>query len=211
MNVESLRPCLCPPAPEVATAAIYLQAAVSAHVLGSHETARHFIVLADMPAIYEWMGLLLKKPRSHVSRLVPGVPAIVAPRDRERVRRPTAAMIELLHSRDAYQCRFCGAPVIREAVIKRLGNLYPSEARWGAKAIDRHAALQAMRVQYDYIVPHSRGGDGVPNNLVVTCTPCAFARGHYALEQVGLEDPRTRESVRTSWDGLERLLLVRNA
>jgi hypothetical protein len=147
-----------------------------------------------MPAIHEWMGFAveeLKKPRSHVSRLMPGVPAIVAPKDCERVRRPTAAMIELLHSRGGYQCRFCGIPVIRKAVLKRLGHLYPSEARWGTKAIDRHAALQAMRVQYDYIVPHSRGGNGVPNNLVVTCTPCAFARGQYTLEQVGLEGERS--------------------
>jgi hypothetical protein len=211
MNSKPLRSCLRPPVPEVATAAIYLQAAVSAHVLGSQETARHFIVLADIPAIREWMGVLLKKPRSYVSRLVPGVPPVVAPRGRERMHRPFVAMIQLLHSRDGYQCRFCGIPVIREAVLAKLRQLYPSEACWGPKGIDRHAALQAMRVQYDFIVPHSRGGKAVPDNLVVTCTPCAFARRHYTLDQVGLEDPRKRKSVRTSWDGLERILLLRNA
>jgi hypothetical protein len=41
-------------------------------------------------------------------------------------------------------------------------------------------------------------------NIVITCGPCNFGRVHYSLEEVGLIDPRTREPVRSKWDGLER-------
>jgi 5-methylcytosine-specific restriction endonuclease McrA len=77
---------------------------------------------------------------------------------------------------------------------------------WGDRNAEQHAGLQAMWVQYDHVVPHARGGDNALTNLVVACAPCNCARMDYTLEEVGLLDPRTREPVRSSWDGLERLL-----
>jgi 5-methylcytosine-specific restriction endonuclease McrA len=61
-----------------------------------------------------------------------------------------------------------------------------------------------MWLQYDHLLPHARGGTNDLGNIVITCAPCNFARMNYTLEEIGLLDPRTREPVRSDWDGLER-------
>jgi 5-methylcytosine-specific restriction endonuclease McrA len=63
-----------------------------------------------------------------------------------------------------------------------------------------------MWLQYDHILPHSRGGDNSMENLVLTCAGCNFGRMGYTLEQVGLLDPRLRTPPPNSWDGLEAIL-----
>ena len=88
-----------------------------------------------------------------------------------------------------------------------LKTLYPQVMQWGRKNIEQHAAFQAMWLQYDHVLPHSRGGNNDLDNIVITCAPCNFGRMDRLLEEVGLQDPRNREPVRSNWDGLERLLL----
>jgi len=61
-----------------------------------------------------------------------------------------------------------------------------------------------MWAQFDHAVPYTRGGSNEMDNLVVTRTPCNFGRMQYTVEEVGLVDPRTRDPVRSMWDGLER-------
>ena len=61
-----------------------------------------------------------------------------------------------------------------------------------------------MWLQYDHLLPHARGGGSDLDNLLITCAPCNYARWNYTLAEVGLLDPRTRERVRSTWDGLER-------
>jgi hypothetical protein len=61
-----------------------------------------------------------------------------------------------------------------------------------------------MWVQYDHLLAHANSGTNDLDNIVITCGPCNFGRIHYSLEEVGLIDPRTREAVRSDWDGLER-------
>ncbi len=61
-----------------------------------------------------------------------------------------------------------------------------------------------MWVQYDHIVAHARGGDNSIDNMVITCAPCNYAKWNYLCEEIGLIDPRTREPMRSTWDGLER-------
>jgi 5-methylcytosine-specific restriction endonuclease McrA len=65
-----------------------------------------------------------------------------------------------------------------------------------------------MWMQFDHVVPHSRGGDNSLENVIVTCAPCNFGRMERTLEEVGLIDPRTLSFLATPWDGLERLLPV---
>ena len=205
MNPESelLRRCLRDPAPEIADAARYLDAAVSAHVAGRFALAEELIATANIPAIRDWTESLWGKNSPYVnirSVAAPPMDPVAAPRKRH----PDASIRALLHVRDGYNCRFCGIPVIRAEVRRRMNAHYPRTAVWGRRNADCHAAFQAMWAQYDHVVPFTVGGDTHIDNLIVTCAPCNFGRMEHSLEAVGLSDPRTREPVKTSWDGLER-------
>jgi 5-methylcytosine-specific restriction endonuclease McrA len=123
---------------------------------------------------------------------------------RVKVRMPTIAEKKALHERDGYNCRFCGAPVIRMEVRRRIQKAYPDALPWGRSNLLQHAAFQAMWAQYDHVIPHAFGGTNELGNLVVTCAPCNFGRMSHSLEEVGLEDPRERDPLSTTWDGLER-------
>ncbi|MDQ6698748.1 MAG: HNH endonuclease [Acidobacteriota bacterium] len=117
---------------------------------------------------------------------------------------PTTAEKQLLFERDGFHCRFCGIPVIRSEVRQRMRVAYPEALPWGITNPTQHAAFQAMWLQYDHVLPHARGGDNSLGNVVITCAPCNFARMNSTLDEVGLMDPRTREPMRSDWDGLER-------
>lgn len=83
---------------------------------------------------------------------------------------------------------------------------YPDAVPWGRKNSEQHAAFQAMWMQYDHVLPHAKGGTNDLSNVVISCAPCNFGRMEFTLEEVGVEDPRLREPVRSTWDGLERFL-----
>jgi 5-methylcytosine-specific restriction endonuclease McrA len=117
---------------------------------------------------------------------------------------PTTGEKRLLFERDGFHCRFCGIPIIRREVRERIRQVYPDALPWGRTNPTQHAAFQAMWAQYDHVLPHARGGANDLNNVVIACAPCNFARMNNTLEEVGLLDPRTREPVRSDWDGLER-------
>ncbi len=72
--------------------------------------------------------------------------------------------------------------------------------------MEQHAALQCMWLQFDHILPHSRGGTNDLENIVVTCAPCNFGRMDNLLSELRLNDPRDRGFEKTHWDGLESLI-----
>jgi len=119
---------------------------------------------------------------------------------------PSNAQKEELRLRDGYHCRFCHIPVVRSEIRAALKKLYPDALKWGQRNNEQHAALQAMWLQYDHVLPHAYGGDNNLENLVVTCAPCNFGRNSYSLAEAGLEDPRDNPPIHSWWDGLERLL-----
>ncbi len=61
-------------------------------------------------------------------------------------------------------------------------------------------------MQFDHLLPHSRGGDNSLSNVVATCAGCNYGRMDYTLEELGLIDPRSRALPESEWDGLERVL-----
>lgn len=198
------RHCLRDPIPEIADAARYLDAAVSAHLAGRRDLAKELIGLADMPAIREWTESIWGKKSPYVqyrpSTAAGGLPKVVG----RKFRMPTSDDKRTLLLRDGYHCRFCGVAVIRREVRQRIRAFYPQALPWGKKNTEAHAAFQAMWAQYDHLVPHARGGTNDLSNLVITCAPCNYGRMSYLVEEVSLIDPRTRSPVRSSWDGLER-------
>jgi 5-methylcytosine-specific restriction endonuclease McrA len=117
---------------------------------------------------------------------------------------PTADQRKKLIERYGYHCAFCGIPLVRKEVRERFRHRYPALPIWGRRNVDQHAAFQALWLQYDHVIPHAVGGTNDLDNLIVTCAGCNYARMDYTLDEMGLEDPRTRPPRASEWDGLER-------
>jgi hypothetical protein len=79
---------------------------------------------------------------------------------------------------------------------------------WGRTNDDCHAALLTMWLQYDHVLPHSRGGGNGLDNLVLTCAGCNYGRMAFTLEQVGIRDPRLAPWPSLDWNGLEDFLTL---
>lgn len=202
-----LRRCFRTPVPAVMAAAKYLDAAVSAHMIGNRELAEYLIRAADMDEVREWTESLWGKASPYVKpRKITGSPPILNKPDRIAERMPTGLSLVDVHHRDGFHCRFCAVPVIRKQVRTLLCKFYPMALRWERTNLGQHAAFQAMWAQYDHVLAHARGGDNSLANTVLTCAPCNFGKMNYTLEELSLSDPRTRPPIISSWDGLERVL-----
>jgi hypothetical protein len=196
------RPCLRNAIPEIETAAQYLQDAVSAHLAGESDIAEELIRQADMPTIREWVESIWGKASPYRQfRQIADAPLVLG-----ELRMPSSAQKLFLLNRDCYRCRFCGIPVVRLEVRRKLHSLYPRALPWGRSNVTQHAAFQAIWAQFDHLLPHSRGGGNGSENIVVACAPCNFGRMQNTLAELGLCDPRAREPIQSKWDGLERLI-----
>ncbi|MFD1315258.1 HNH endonuclease [Namhaeicola litoreus] len=208
-----LRNCFREPIKEIFQAAEYLNQAVSFHENGEFLKAENLILKADIPEIREWTESLWGKnsPYLNFEKTVDS-PPILKKEERIETRMPNKALKEKIIERDGYNCVFCGTPVIRAEIRKIIQQFYPKALKWERKNIDQHSAFQAMWLQYDHLLPHSRGGNNDLNNLVITCAPCNFARMQYTLSEVSLLNPLNRERTNYEWDGLERIkkIVVRN-
>lgn len=204
------RRCFREPIPQIEEAARHLDEAVSAHLRGESRLADQLIRRANIQAIWDWSESIWGKKKSLYVKYRPiaNAPKRIRLEERAILREPTTAQKLDLRERDGFHCRFCGIPVIRDTVRERIRKIYPDGLPWPRRNEGQHAAFQAMWVQYDHLLPHSRGGDSSLDNMVIACAPCNFGRARYTLEEVGLIDPTTRDPVRSTWDGLERFRLM---
>lgn len=199
------RRCLRYPVPEIAEAARLLDLAVAAHLAGEAGDAGTLFRQADLPAIRSWTESLWGPggPWSTPITALTAPPTL--PRHlRVRARMPNAAERRSLHERDGLHCRFCGIPLVRKEVRARISRVYPEAVPWGRTNASQHAALQAMMLQYDHLLPHARGGGNELENVVITCAPCNYGRWNRTLDEVGLDNPLNYAPVQSAWDGLER-------
>jgi 5-methylcytosine-specific restriction endonuclease McrA len=208
------RNCLFEPISEIWTAALLLRKAVDAHSSGETRRAEALFREADIPAITRWTELVWGPRRVEIHRVrhVPNTPPILPKDKRPQPRMPTVQTQLLVKQRDGFFCRFCGIPVIDPSVRARIRVAYPDAVRWGEKNMEQHAAFQCMWLQYDHVLPNSRGGDSSHENIIVTCAPCNFGRAELTLNEVGLLDPRmvARAAERcfaAKWKGLEDFAL----
>lgn len=202
----NLRNCFREPIEEIYQASEYLNQAVSFHLNGEFQKAENLILKADIPKIREWTESLWGKnsPYLKYKKLVDS-PPILKKEERVETRMPNKTLKNKIIERDGYNCVFCGTPVIRSEIRNFIKQIYPKALKWERKNIDQHSAFQAMWLQYDHLLPHSRGGNNDLNNLVITCAPCNFGRMQYTLEEVSLLNPLERVKVSYEWDGLERI------
>lgn len=99
-----------------------------------------------------------------------------------------------------------GSAAYQSSAIKSaIASAKPIQAHYrGEEQTQNNMQPFTLWLQYDHLLPHARSGTNDLENVVITCAPCNYGRGGYTLEEVGLADPRLREPVRSTWDGLER-------
>lgn len=207
------RRCFREPIQEIFQAAELLKRATDAHLAGEGSQAEALIREADFPLVRMWTDSLWGSAVIHSDqptylrrRHVEGAPAVLSKADRMPARMPSSAQKAGLIERFGHQCVFCRIPLIRKEVRLAFTAAYPQAAYWGNTTATCHAAFQCMWLQYDHVLPHSRGGDNSLENLVVTCAGCNYGRMSSTLDEVGLMDPREFPIEKRAWDGLERFL-----
>ena len=195
------------PIPEIFAAWGALSAAADAYLAEEHDAADRLLRSADNPHVWSWLNPAWSKVDANVVNLRPENDSFPIPKaDREPDRNIRVAVRNAVLKRDGYRCRFCGVPTISADMRKFLVSRYPDAVPWDVyDPSKQHAALSALWLQFDHVVPHSHGGPSSLENVVVTCALCNFGKDRFTLKQLGLSDPRDREPVATDWDGLERL------
>jgi hypothetical protein len=208
------RRCMREPISEIFHASHLLDRATDAHLAGDHSTAGTLIRTANIPAVRAWAeslwGSKATNPdqrKYHRFRAVAAALPHLPKAQRIPQRMPSSAERSSIVERYGRNCVFCGIPLISKEVRIAFGRAYPGALPWGRTNQTQHAAFQCMWMQFDHLLPHSRGGDNTLENVVITCAPCNSARWHWTLNEVGLIDPRKLPRQKTSWDGLKRFCL----
>lgn len=199
------RRCLLQPLAEHDLAATWLAEAADALLKDRLDEAAEFIRGSDLCSLEDYRYRV-------AGRLDPAIHRITRMPVYERISHPTGRRMPApqaareVFARDGYRCRFCGSKVIVKEARKAFLNALPTIARWGSTNRECHFGLAVLSASVDHVVPFQRGGRSEdPANLVTTCNPCQFGRGHCLLAEVELEDPRKYPPTIDGWDGLTRL------
>ena len=177
------RRCFLPPSPEHDRAADLLSRAADALLAGNLQQAEILLLEADLSALEDYRYAIAGpiNPAIIRQKKLPIVPHL--PR-KGRPRMPGAAVEKQVLTRDGYRCRFCGTRVIVKEAQKAFTATVPKAARWGSGNKNCHFGLAVLRASIDHLVPFQRGGNNDLDNLVTTCNPCQFGRGHFLLDEV---------------------------
>lgn len=198
------RNCFLEPIPEMLAASELLSKAVDLVLAENFALAAKLIEQADIPELEKHNSKIAgsRSEEIHRYRPIEGAPEII----KCKKRMPSYKVELSIYERDGWHCRFCETRVISKDVRKKLNRVFPVEARWGNKNVEKHRGLSILESSLDHLVPHNRGGDNSESNLVTACGPCQFGRGGWTIEEVGINDPFDRLPIIDSWDGLRRLL-----
>jgi hypothetical protein len=206
------RRCMREPVPQIWHVADLLSSAADAHLAGEREKADALFHEADCPVARGWLESLWGSAKrnadqAHYRRVrnIVGAPPLLPKSERQTCRMPNAAERKLLIEKFGRHCVFCGIPLIRAEVRRFFNKQYPATVIWGDTNPSQHAGFAVLWMQFDHVLPHSRGGISSLSNMVLTCAGCNYGRMDNTLEELGLLDPRTREYPKTGWDGLERI------
>lgn len=206
-----LRRSLSTPIPAIFIAAERLLRAVELHVAGDRDGAEACLRQADNAGVWAYTDQAWGKGAAarYAFSKSAGSPPCLSLADRPKPRMPVSSTRKAAIDRDGYHCRFCGIPVIDPALRKLFVQSYPLSVSWGPTNQSQHAAFQCMWLQYDHILPNSRGGDSALDNIVVACAPCNFGRMEATLEEARLFHPLELTppvvwEYHAEWDGLER-------
>lgn len=214
--MPNLRHSLCTPVPAVFRAAEALLEALELHSLGDTAGAEACLIRADDRAVWAYTEQAWGKGSAarYGFIKVADPPPYLALSDRPKPRMPSVETRKAMIARDGHHCRFCGIPVIDPDIRRLLVRTYPKAVSWGSTNVAQHAAFQCMWLQFDHILPNSRGGDSTVENMVITCAPCNFGRMEATLEEARLCNPLCTPAPvlwdrHAEWNGLERFRTAR--
>lgn len=109
--------------------------------------------------------------------------------------------------RDSYRCRYCGQRIIAKEVFAEYSRIMGKENFSVERENSRRNGLTlGLRGVADHVDPYAFGGLTELENLVTSCYSCNFGKAGYTLEQLGIEDPRSRPPIKDDWLGLSDLL-----
>ena len=209
--MTNLRRSLCTPIPEIFDVAKLLLKALDCHHYGDSEGAATCLREADDKRVRLYTDQAWGKGATVRYGFIKNAasPPHLSLIDRPTPRMPTSVTRKAIIARDGYHCRFFGMPVVSAAVRQLFANTFPGAVQWGSKNTSQHAAFQCMWLQFDHVLPNSRGGDSSLENVVITCAPCNFGRMDATLEEARLLHPLALEPAvlweeHSRWDGLER-------
>lgn len=207
----TLRRSLCVPVPAIFQCARLLLEAVERHCAGDILGAAACLEEANDKEVWAYTDAAWGKGAAarYAFRKVADSPPRLSVEDRPRPRMPDAATRKAVIARDGYHCRFCGVPVIDPGLRRMFTLAYPEAVAWGSTNGSQHAAFQCMWLQFDHLLPNSRGGNSLVGNVVITCAPCNFGRMEATLEEAYLINPLMLDlpivwDLHAAWDGLER-------
>ena len=204
-----LRRCLLAPPSDVWTAAENLRHAVRLHNERDRSGAAAFFRAANLACLGDWFKKVVGPFDEGIHGPRPTFldPPKLPMHQRKRPRMVSASDKRAIVARDGYHCRFCEMPVIPKDTVKAIALMYPEDAPWTDIAADQHRFFQAANLQYDHLLPHSRGGESSVENMVVTCAVCNYGRMSNTLAESFLLDPREFPSRTSNWDGLQLIVL----
>ena len=207
----ALRRSLSTPIPAIFGAAELLLQAVERHLCGDRAGAEACFYQANDEAVWAYTDRAWGKGSAvrYGFLKIGGSPQYLPAAERPRPRMPSGTTRIAAIARDGHHCRFCGIPVVDPALRRLMAVEYPTAISWGPTNRSQHAALQCLWLQFDHILPNSRGGDSSLENIVVACAACNFGRMEATLEEAQLVHPLTLEPPivwkhHRDWDGLER-------
>ena len=107
--------------------------------------------------------------------------------------------------RDNNHCRYCGSRVINAKALAKFAKIMGSDyfVASGNSNLKRHGISLNFKATADHVVPIKRGGRTNMNNLVTSCWGCNYGKLNATLEQMGMDDPRSRAPInKQEWTGL---------
>lgn len=124
-----------------------------------------------------------------------------------RIPAPPSGTITMMYRRDFYRCRYCGLHLVPKEVLAAFEAVVGNASFAATAKNNSHGAALVFRATYDHVDPRCSGGSHQLENLVTACYSCNFGKGGFTLQQLGLDDPRTRVvSPAGGWDGLVSLI-----
>jgi 5-methylcytosine-specific restriction endonuclease McrA len=208
--MKSFRHSLCSPVDAIFDAAELLFEAANLHRAGDFSGMELRIREANCDTVRAYTENAWGKGSAarYDFQVIADAPAHFAITDRPHPRVPTAATRSAVIARDGHHCRFCGIPVINPAIRHKLAAQFPEAVPWGRVNSSQHAAFQCMWMQFDHILPNSRGGESSFDNIVIACAACNFGRMESTLEEANLHNPLLHDPPRMwklhdEWTGLE--------